>query len=126
MIALRKEDFNDLKKELQYIGLLFLTALAIFKIAFYKETFIVLFRNVLSLFWLFALPGYFMMLYWKEKIGFVERLIIGTALSAAVTGISSYYLGLMGLNIKYHAIVLPIALILIGATAGIKGWNSKG
>ena len=103
-----------IKKELKYMGILFLLVLIIFKIAFYKENLIVLFRNVLSLFWLFALPGYFIMLYWKEKIGFLERFIVGIALSAAIIGIFSYYLGLIGLNIKYHTILLPLVLILIG------------
>ena len=113
-IALKKEVSDLLKKELQYIGLLFLLALAIFKIAFFIEDFIVLLRNVLSLFWLFVLPGYFILLYWREKLEFIERFVIGIALSAGIIGISSYYLGLIGLNIKYHTFVLPLALILIG------------
>lgn len=120
LIALKKEVFELVKKELQYIGILFLLVLIIFKIAFYKENLIVLFRNVLSLFWLFALPGYFIMLYWKEKLGFLERFIIGIALSAAIIGIFSYYIGLIGLNIKYHAIVLPLVLILIGIVINLR------
>ena len=115
------ENFRDTKnhrfllvKELKYVGLLFIIAIIIFKIAFFKESFIILIRNVLSLFWLFVLPGYFLMLYWKEKLEFIERFIIGIVLSAAIIGIFSYYLGLIGLNIKYHTIVLPLILILIG------------
>jgi len=111
---LKKEVFNIIIKEFQYVGFLFLVALIAFKIAFFKENLIVLFRNVLSLFWLFVLPGYFLMLYWKEKLEFVERFIIGIALAAAIIGIFSYYLGLIGLNIKYHTIVLPLILILFG------------
>ena len=115
LIALKKEVFKLIKKELQYIGILFLLVLIIFKIAFYKENLVVLFRNVLSLFWLFALPGYFIMLYWREQLGFAERFVIGVAMAAAIIGIFSYYLGLIGLNIKYHAVMLPSVLILIGA-----------
>src|SRR3989338_10244469 len=114
MIALKKEVFSDIIKESKYIGILFLLFLIIFKIAFYKENFIVLTRNVLSLFWLFVLPGYFIMLYWNEKLEFAERFVIGIILSAAITGISSYYIGLMGLNIRYHAVFLPLGLISIG------------
>ena len=113
-IALKKEVFEIVKKELQYIGILFLVALVMFKIVFFKENIIVLFRMVLSLFWLFVLPGYFLMLYWREKLEFIERFIIGIALAAAIIGIFSYYLGLIGLNIKYHTIVLPLILILFG------------
>jgi len=107
-------------KEFQYIGIIFLLALIAFKIAFFKENLIVLVRNVLSLFWLFILPGYFLMLYWKEKIGFLERFIIGIVLAAAIIGVFSYYLGLLGLNIKYHTIVLPLILILLGVVINYK------
>ncbi|MBI3035448.1 hypothetical protein HYY71_03925 [Candidatus Woesearchaeota archaeon] len=92
----------------------------IFKIVFFKERLIVVFRIVLSLFWLFALPGYFIMLYWKEKLEFIERFIIGTALSAGIIGVFSYYLGLLGLNIKYHAFLLPLILILTGLIAAAR------
>ena len=115
---MKKKVFDSL--ELKYIGILFLLALIIFKIAFFKENLIVLLRNVLSLFWLFVLPGYFIMLYWKEKLSFAERFVIGIALSAAIIGIFSYYLGLMGLNIKYHTIVLPLVLILVGIVINLR------
>ena len=108
-----KKKVFDLK-ELKYVGLIFVLVLIIFKIAFYKENLVVLFRTVLSLFWLFVIPGYFIMLYWNEKLGFVEWFIIGIVLSAAIIGVFSYYLGLIGLNLKYHAIVLPLILILLG------------
>ena len=102
------------KRELKYIGMIFVLSLIIFKIAFYKENLVVLFRSVLSIFWIFVLPGYFILLYWKEKLSFIERFIIGIVLSAAIIGVFSYYLGLIGLNIKYHVIVLPLILILLG------------
>lgn len=117
---MKKEVFNALKKELAYIGLLFLIAIAIFKIAFFKEDFIILFRTIFSFFWLFVLPGYFVMLYWKGRLEFLERFVIGVALSAAIIGVFSYYLGLIGLNIKYHTIALPLFLILIGIVLDLR------
>lgn len=116
---MKKEVFDVIKKELKYLGLLFLLALIIFKTAFFKENLTVLFRTVISLFWLFVLPGYVIMLYWKEQLEFFERFIIGVALSAAIIGIFSYYLGLIGLNIKYHTILLPLAMIILGFIATI-------
>ena len=116
---MRKEVFDTLKKEFQYIGLLFLLALVIFKAVFFKENLLGVFRTVLSIFWLFALPGYFIMLYWKEKLEFAERIVIGIALSAGATGILSYYIGLIGLNIRYHAVLLPLAIIIAGLIAAI-------
>ena len=117
---MRKEVFDTLKKELQYVAILFLLAVAAFKIAFFNENLIVLFRNVLSLFWLFALPGYFIMFYWKEKLDFTERFIIGIALSAGIIGITSYYLGISGLDIKYHTVLLPLIIIIVGFAIAIK------
>ena len=120
LIALKKESFELMKKELAYIGMLFLIILLIFKIIYYKGNFIITLRFVASLFWLFALPGYFIMFYWKEKLEFTERFIIGIALSAAVIGILSYYIGLIGLNIKYHGILLPVLMIIAGIVINLK------
>ncbi|MDP6600018.1 MAG: hypothetical protein QF798_01115 [Candidatus Woesearchaeota archaeon] len=117
---MKKEVFEDMKKELMYIGLLFIIALVVFKITFFKEEVTVLLRTVLSLFWLFVLPGYFILLYWKEKLGFMERFIVGIMVSAAIIGIASYYIGLMGMNIKYHTALLPLVLIIIGIVAAIR------
>ena len=114
LIALSKETFEIIKKESQYLGIIFLFSLAIFKIIFSKEELIILFRMILSLFWLFVLPGYFAMLYWGEKLDFTERLIVGIALSAAIIGISSYYIGIIGLDIKYHTILMPLMIECIG------------
>jgi hypothetical protein len=117
---LKKEVFDSIKKELAYIGILFVIVLIIFQIAFYKENFIIVLKIVLSLFWLFVLPGYFIMFYWEKKLGFLERFVIGIALSAAIIGIFSYYLGLVGLNIGLHAITLPSVLILIGIAINLR------
>ena len=117
---MKKEIFESLKKELQYIGLLFLIASVIFKIVFLKESLIVLLRAVASLFWLFVLPGYAIMLYWKERLEFLERIAVGAGVSAAIIGIFSYYIGLLGLNIKYHGVLLPLIIILIGFVITIK------
>ena len=117
---MKKEVFEVITKESIYIGFVLILALIAFKIAFYKENLIVLLRSVLALFWVFVLPGYFIMLYWSEKLEFIERLLIGIAVAAGLIGISSYYLGLLGLNIKYHTIVLPLALVLIGAVINLK------
>ena len=114
LIVLSKEIFNFLKKESVYLGAVFLVLLLILKIVFFKEDFTVLIRYAASLFWLFILPGYFAMLYYREKIEFMERIVIGFAVSAAVIGVFSYYIGLIGLNIKYHTFLLPLILIIAG------------
>lgn len=119
LIALRKEVFEIIKREFKHIGLLFLLALIVFKIVFFKEDLFGVFRAVSSIFWLFVLPGYFMMLYWSEKLEFIERIVVGIALSAGIIGMLSYYLGLIGLNIKYHAALLPLTIIIAGLIAAM-------
>ena len=119
-IALKKEIFKEIAKELKYAVILFLLVLVIFKIAFYRESFAVLLKTVLSLFWLFVLPGCFITLYWKYKLDFIERAVAGTGISAAIIGILSYYISLAGLNLRFHAIILPLIIILAGVIINLK------
>ena len=108
---MKKENFNIIKKEAVYLGSLLIIFLAIFQIVFYNESFIIVLKIVLSLFWFFVIPGYTLMYYWKEKLDFTERIIIGTAICSGLIGILSYYLGLLGINIKYHIFILPVLII---------------
>lgn len=105
---------NKLKKEFAYIGIVLLLLLLSLKIAFYKESILVLIRTSISLFWIFILPGFTIMYYWNDKLDFLERLVIGVALGAAIIGISSYYIGLIGISLRYHLVILPSLLILTG------------
>ena len=117
-IALKREIFD--LKEMKYLGILFLLALIAFKIAFFRENSIVLLRSVVALFWLFVVPGYFIMLYWKNKLDFIERAVAGIGISAAIIGILSYYISLAGLNLRFHAIILPLIIILAGVIINLK------
>ncbi|MCP3682780.1 MAG: hypothetical protein GY861_08835 [bacterium] len=103
-----------LKKELINLGIAFVSALIIVQIVFYKEGVLNVLKIVVMFFWMLVIPGNVIMLYWKEKLGFLERFIIGTVLGAAVFGIVSYYVALVGLHVKYHWFVLPIVLIALG------------
>lgn len=111
---MKKEVFDLMRKEGFYILYLFLAVLLIFRIAFFKDSLLVVMRSALAVFWVFVIPGYFGMLFWHEKLDFVQRLLIGTALAAGLTGTISYYLGLIGLNIKYHTVLLPLLIIILG------------
>ena len=122
---MNKEAFKSVKEESKYIVMLFLVALIIFKIVYFKENIIVLLKITASLFWLFAIPGYFAMLYWREKLEFAERFVIGVLVSAAIIGIFSYYFGLIGLGMRYRAFVLPPVIIIIGIIAAMKKKSSS-
>lgn len=107
-------------KETKFLLGLFLVLYIIFQIVFYKQNFMTVLKTVISLFWVFILPGYFLMLYWHKKIGLLERLVAGTLLSAALIGITSYYVGIAGLNVNFHSIILPPMLIAIGFLVNLK------
>ena len=105
---------DRLIKEGKYIGISFIVLLAILKIAFFREDFLTLIKTTLAIYWLFIIPGYFLLLYWSSKIGFVERFFIGIAISTAITGTISYMLGIAGINVNTHHLFLPIILIVGG------------
>jgi len=112
---MNKELIGKIKKESFKLVILFVIILVAFKIVFYKENFLIVARTVASFFWLFVLPGFFLMYYWHEKINFLERFMIGIAFSASIIGIASYNLGLLGLHTKYHGILLPFACLALAA-----------
>ena len=111
---MNQEVLSKLKRELLLIAVIFVIFILLFKLIFIKEDFIVIIKIIASIFWLFVLPGYSVLFYWHYKIGFIERIVIGIALSAAIIGIFSYYLGLLGLDIIYHSIILPLIIIIAG------------
>ncbi len=101
-------------RELISLGILLVASIIATKLIFYKESFMVALRVSASFYFAFLLPGYFLMLYWSEKLSFAERLIIGAGASFGLIGIFSYYLGLFGINIRYHVFILPLLLCLLG------------
>lgn len=111
---MKKEVFDQLKKEFAIIGVMFVVLLVAFKIIFLSESFFVVFRTLVAIFWLIFIPGFMIMFYWNDKLKFYERFIIGIGVGTAVIGLLSYYLGIIGFSIKFHVILLPLILILFG------------
>ncbi len=111
---------DELKNELKLLAAAFVAVIIILKIAYYKESLLVVVRTAAALFWLFMLPGYAMMLYWREKLGFVERIIAGTAAAMAASGIAGYYLGLIGLKLQNQTLILPAAIVIVSFALAAK------
>jgi uncharacterized membrane protein len=107
-----KLNFKLMLEEGKKLGIVLLIGVLLLKIVFFKELLLTVIKMVLSLLWLFF-PGFVFMLRWKEKLGFVERFLIGVGVSTGVLGIASYYVGIMGLHVKYHGAVLPLVFILL-------------
>ncbi len=104
---------EKIKKELLYLLIVFGVFVIIMKIGFYKENLFSVIKSSLGIFWIFF-SGFFVMYNWHDKLEFLERILISAPFSLAVIGISSYYAGIFGIHIKYHNVILPAGLIVIG------------
>ena len=104
---------KQIKNELIYLIISFIVMIIIFKIAFINEGIAIILRTVSSLYFMFIVPGFALLYYWNDKLSFIERFVLSLAVSGAIIGIVSYYLGLAGLHIKYTIIHLPALIIII-------------
>ncbi len=105
--------FAEIKNELLLLIAVFGFMVIAVKIAYYKESLVVVIRAAASL-------------YWIQKIGFIERTIIGAVAAMALTGIISYYLGLAGLKLQNQTALLPLAIIAVSFLAWLKSRAGKG
>ncbi len=106
--------FELMNQEARALGITAIVVFTILLIAFYKSSPLIILKMAAALLWLFAIPGMLLLLCLREKLDRMERMVMGALLSAAILGISSYYVGLLGLNLKYHYVVLPIVLDAVG------------
>ena len=116
---MKKEIFKQLGKESAILLVIFAAMVIVFKSIFISENFLVVVRTVIAIFWIIILPGFSAMLYWREELKFYERLVIGIGIGVVVLGLSSYYLGILGLHIKYHSLLLPPLIIIAGLGAAM-------
>ena len=117
---MQKEVFEQIKKELTVVLIIFVIILIAFKIIFRSENLFVVSRTIVAVFWLIIIPGYAITFYWKEKLRFYERFIVGIAISTSLIGLLSYYTGLIGLHVKFQTIVLPLVLIIAGFAVNLR------
>ncbi|MBW2981194.1 hypothetical protein KY360_07295 [Candidatus Woesearchaeota archaeon] len=120
---MNNELIAKIKNESKYLFLIFVLLIFIFKGLFYNEPLMNILRILISYFLVFVLPGFCLMYYWNNRLEFLERLVVGIFLQTAIVGITSYYLGLLGLHIKYHGILLPV--IVIGVAVVILNREEK-
>ena len=102
---------EQLKSEFIQVFAVFATLFVILKIVFINENLFTLLRFAASLFWLFVIPGFCIMLIWREKLDFIERLIMGTVLGLAVFGLVGYNLSAAGFGMNYQVFLLPVLII---------------
>ncbi|MCK5282723.1 MAG: hypothetical protein KAK00_04910 [Nanoarchaeota archaeon] len=104
---------KDILGELSKVGYLFAILVIILKIVFYKEDLMIIIRMSAAFIYIYFIPGYFIMLYWKEKIEFIERLIVGFGVSAAILGLTSYLSGPAAIDIFIWSYIYPIVIVIL-------------
>ncbi len=112
-----------LKEDALAHGALFTILLIILRIAFYKDSFLMVLRFAASLYWLFILPGTTLLLAWGKRWGFAERAAVGTAAALSIVGTASYYLAIAGLPVRYHHLIFTPALI--GISIAVMAYRSR-
>jgi len=97
---------------LRWLGRSFLCAFILAQLLFWRENPIVVGRLVMNFYWLWIIPGWFIVHRWTSDP--LERFIASVPISLVLIGLGGYYLGLLGLKIGYSALVIPAAAILFG------------
>jgi|TARA_B100002003_G_C13719308_1_gene360265 hypothetical protein len=105
--------WDKIKKDATNLGILLLVFTIIMKIILKNETLFTIIKVVLTYTWAFILPGFILLYYWKDKFSFLEQIIVGSGIGLSLVGTISYYAGLLGANVNYHFLWLPLLLNLI-------------
>ena len=111
--------------ELKLLAVVFAAIAIVIKLAYGNEGFGSVFRTTAALYWLFVIPGYAMMLHWRNSLGFLERAIAGTVAAMAVIGVTSYYLGLAGLKLQNQTIIVPAVITAVSFAIYLKSLAGK-
>jgi len=105
---------KSLLEDIKNLGGLVTIAVVIVQVFFSKTNILITARLVISLVWISLIPGYGLLLTWRERLTFLEYSVLAAFVGASVTGILSYHLGLIGVNLSSQPILLPLILLMIG------------
>ena len=99
---------------------IFLYSLILLTIVFYNEPFFSILRYAFSLSIMTYVPGYFLTKKLLEQDD--QRLLFGSMISLTIIGVTTYYLGLIGVNVHISSFMLPTLLVTTGI---IIEWKKK-
>ncbi|MDA1196664.1 MAG: hypothetical protein O2779_01740 [Nanoarchaeota archaeon] len=104
---------DKLVDESKIVGVLLVIVLLVLKIVFHSSSFFSVLKLTLGLFWLFFIPGYFL-LFSLPSLSSLERLIMSFILGTAFYGAVGYNLGVIGVSFALQVYVVPLLGVLIG------------
>ena len=102
----------DNLSEFEKIILSIVLGTVIIRIIFIDESWVVVLKICMMIYGMFILPG-IGITYLLKDLNFFERLALSVAISAALLGTSAYYLGILGVHVKYSAVALPVFFIIV-------------
>ncbi len=106
---------EEVKKEFKKIAIIFAVVYLFFQLHYSKENPFTVFRLVLAHFYLFILPGYFLLLAYIKKIKFEYRLFIGAGLGYALQSYLGFFITLVfHINMKAYYLITPLVIIAVG------------
>ncbi|OGJ15880.1 hypothetical protein A3K73_01810 [Candidatus Pacearchaeota archaeon RBG_13_36_9] len=108
----QKEAVKNTYKKLIFVYLFWIV---LFSITFYKTKLTTNLIVSTSLFMFYILVPYILLVL-LGKIYSIKEFLIFAATYLAIILVSSYYIAIIGLNVKYHFIALP-CLVIAGAYA---------
>ena len=111
---------DDGKKLIVFIVILFVAL----KILFFKEGFVNIALLTLGISFVLIVPGYLLSSLVFDA-GFGERLILGAVIMIGLTGVLSYYLGLIFGNIFYFYGVLVVFILILIYLNYVKNHQSQ-
>jgi len=116
---MKKKKLNELKdtlkEELKYLGISFLVVFVILKAFYYKESVWNILLLVIGLYYLFVMPGYMLLLTFKDKIPATARLVLGLGIGLGAETIIAYYLNMIfGIPVFPYYNIYPVILAAAG------------
>lgn len=103
-----------LVKDIKLLVVIFAIIIVMLKILFFKESLFNIIKMTSSFYYLFILPGFSLLYYWKKELSFLERFVMGFATSLALVGVLGYYFGLVGIKLNIFAWMLPPIITFAG------------
>ncbi len=115
LIKMKKKIKNLFFEELKIISILSLFLFLFFLSHYYLESLFFIFKLTLAHLFLFILPGYFLILYYIDKISFSERLILGLGIGYGVQPLLLYIINIIiKVNILKFNWLVSFLMILAG------------
>ena len=111
----QKNWHNELKEEFKMLGWSLLALYAFFQIWYVHESPFIVAKIIIAQAYLFIVPGFILMLYFKDSIEFIFRLLTGVVLGYSASILVTIYLNVfLQTNISNYYWMSPLIVSGVG------------